>query len=422
MTYQAVVAKIDSIERIEWADRIVKATVLWTICIVGIDFKVGDYWVLFWTDGKLDEEFASKNSLFKHQGWYLEANGRIRSLKLKKVKSEGLFMPLHSFSYIDKAQQFLTLWTLFDEVNGKKICEKYVSPETIRAMNAMLNGRRVKRWETEMFKKHFDTEQIRYYWREIKKWDRLIITEKLHGTSQRYGHVQDIVAKKRWQKLFKITPAKKWVEMAGTRNVIITDGNKETWFHSAAFRDGACEPFVGKLHKWEVVYYEVVGFEGEATPIMWAVSVKELDKDTQELYQNNIGIKQSHGLIYSYGCNPGQYEVYVYRITIANEDWHTVDYSWEDVKKRCAQLGVKYVPELLVVPAFGGSYKVLEKKLEKLLPDGPSTIDKTHPCEWYCLRVESWLSPKIYKRKLWTFGFLEGIFKDSGTPDTEEAS
>ncbi len=273
-----------------------------------------------------------------------------------------------------------------------------------------------------MFKKHFDTEQLMRCLSELKEGDRLIITHKLHGTSHRCGYVLDVKPQTWLQRLFGKKLEFEWQFMSGTRNVITSDDNKDTAFHSPAMRTKADALFEGKLHKGEVIYCEIVGFEAGGTPIMNPVSINKLEKMEQMAYQNNLGAKDGT-IIYTYGNQPGEQEVYVYRIALRNEDGHSVDYSWEDVKRRCLELGVKHVPEVKIVPSFNGNHRAFADFVQQWYESQPDFIDESHPLEGVVVRVESGLNPRAYKYKTYIFRFLEGIAKDNAeTVDTEESA
>ena len=48
--------------------------------------------------------------------------------------------------------------------------------------------------------------------------------------------------------------------------------------------------------------------------------------------------------VFSYGCEPGKNDIYVYRMTMTNEDGFAVELPWEQVQIECEKLGVKCVP------------------------------------------------------------------------------
>ena len=138
---------------------------------------------------------------------------------------------------------------------------------------------------------------------------------------------------------------------------------------------------------------------------------------------------------FSYGCDETESKVYVYRMTLNDEDGHTIDYSWEDVIKRCNELGVNHVPHirtctLLELKGFLSSEgapnddRSISQLFEAMVTGfgtGPSVLDATHIKEGVCVRIEGGLNNKTFKFKSFEFKVLEGIIKDSGVVDTEEA-
>jgi hypothetical protein len=204
----------------------------------------------------------------------------------------------------------------------------------------------------------------------------------------------------------------------GSRNVILgelkPDGSvgKDN-FYSDEFRKEAAKPFLGNLHKGEVVYYEVVGYAAYNSPVMGTVTPK--DKELKKLYGDEI--------TYSYGCANGSFDIYVYRIAYQNEDGTSIDLTWDQVKKRCTELGVKYVPEH---PVYGYSELdikacELDKVVEILDIERPDPVDDRHPMEGVVLRVEG-SKPEFYKEKSFTFKVLEGIAIDNNQVDLESVT
>jgi hypothetical protein len=86
------------------------------------------------------------------------------------------------------------------------------------------------------------------------------------------------------------------------------------------------------LKKGETVFFEIVGFEPNGKPIMPAV-------DTEKLKDKEFTKKYGKSMTFSYGCNPTdkQFDIYVYRIHMTNEDGFSIEYSWEDIKERCKE-------------------------------------------------------------------------------------
>lgn len=86
-------------------------------------------------------------------------------------------------------------------------------------------------------------------------------------------------------------------------------------------------------------FTEIVGYIDENTPIMASVSndgVKEKE------FTKKFG-KQT---IFSYGCAPGESDMYVYRMTATTADGTVVEVPWETVEIWCDRMVVKHVPDL----------------------------------------------------------------------------
>jgi hypothetical protein len=205
-----------------------------------------------------------------------------------------------------------------------------------------------------------------------------------------------------------------WKYLNGTRRVVLEEstGNQ---FHDPTIREKAFDLFNNKLKKGETVYFEIVGFESNGSPIMPVVNTKLLqDKSFTKTYGEQM--------YYSYGCEPKECEIYVYRITTTNEDGETIDYSWSDVVKRCYDFGVKHVPQISNF-IIEDSMRVSEN-WHQIIPyhaNGESSIDQSHIKEGVCVRIEGGLQNKTFKYKSFEFKVLEGIIKDLGQIDQEEA-
>jgi hypothetical protein len=60
-------------------------------------------------------------------------------------------------------------------------------------------------------------------------------------------------------------------------------------------------------------------------------------------------------------------------------------------------------------------------KIVESLGSGPSALDDRHIKEGVCVRIEGGLNNRTLKWKSFPFKVLEGIVKDSGVVDAEEA-
>jgi hypothetical protein len=231
------------------------------------------------------------------------------------------------------------------------------------------------------------------------------------------------------------------------------------YYGDNAFRQPHCDVFRGKLNRGETVYAEIVGFTTNGTPIMGSCDNKKLnDKEFIKQYGETTR--------FSYGCKPfeeiearggkgqvsvlehwPQSDIYVYRMTMTNEDGFVVEYTPDFMRYRCEQMGVKCVPvfwkgfipeneEVLYVDRDGDDVAdanevafvkkadpgewILAKANEYV--DGPDPIGKTHLREGVVVRIVNRPKFSAYKQKSFEFRVLEGIIKDTAAaPDMEEA-
>ena len=122
---------------------------------------------------------------------------------------------------------------------------------------------------------------------------------------------------------------------------------------------------------------------------------------------------------FTYGCEQGQNDAYVYRMTKTDEDGYTIEYPDWYMRVRCEQMGLK------VVPKFEDfMYTTEEDLLERVdkYIDGPDPIGQSHVREGVVVRVQNRPKFEAYKNKNFSFKCLEGIIKETASaPDMEEA-
>jgi hypothetical protein len=419
MTYNAIVTRIKTQPHPK-ADRLKIGVCHGFQVVVGLDTQDGELGVFFPTDGILEHEFCETNNLYRIEdargnhiggGFFERDKPRVRAQGFRGEKSFGFFAPLSMFAYTGHDLSQLNEGFVFTELNGHKVCRKYESQATVRerTKRQQYNTRR----ETPMFPRHFETEQWRFFRNTLEPGDSVAITVKAHGTSERFGLVQEDVSLSWWQRIvnrFVPLQTKRWVRIVGSRNVILTDA-QGGYYGDESFRFNAIDGI--DLHKGEVIYGEIVGYVNENRLIMPAVSTASIrDRAFQKRYGDTIR--------YTYGCKPGECNLYVYRIVQMNEDGDALELSWQQVKARCRQLGIKHVCELRSY-TYDGDLDALESYLETVV-DGDDPIDPTHIREGVCIRIDRGLDTRIYKHKSFNFLVLEGVAKDKGEVDLEEAS
>ena len=436
MAYNAIVTRLTNVRPHPNADKVQLATCHGNQVVIGLDSLEGHLGVYFPSDGQLSDEFCKANNLYRdaelnarkdEKGGMFDANRRVRAQKFRGEISDGFWVPLHYFGFIMVSGLDVEGFE-FDEWKGVPICNKYVNPNTAKiARENQGKKTRVSR-SSVMFKEHFDTGHFGKNIHEFEKGQHIIITEKLHGTSGRIGHVQ-MTRELGWleklaAKFGLAINDKEWAYLNGTRRVVLGESKSENQFHDPTIRDKAMNLFKGNLRKGETVYFEIVGFESTGAAIMPSVDTTKMgDKEFTKQYGKSMA--------YSYGCDSTQSEVYVYRMTFANEDGQSIDYAWNDVVKRCNELGVKTVPHVATITLNeleAITHKFDDRDLREYFSNtietfgtGPSILDARHIKEGVCVRIEGGLVNKTFKFKSFEFKVLEGIVKDSGVIDTEEA-
>jgi hypothetical protein len=387
----------------------------------------GELGLYFPCDLQLSEEFAAANDLVRRKnpdgtnaGGMFDENRKVRAQKVRGLKSNGFWCPLSHLNYAGDTSS-LKEGDKIATFNGKEICKKYFSPRTLRARSN--NSTKVCR-ESIWFPKHKDTEQLRHSLASIKAGDNLVITLKMHGTSQRVAKNYEEKPEKWYDRVlefFKIKRDRKVMRLYnGTRNVTLR--GDDTGYYSESFREKVAEKLYPYLEDHMEIFFEVVGFE-YGKPIMPVqYTSKTKDKEVKKLYGDKI--------TYTYNCDARKcdetgfpvldFDIYVYRIAYVLPNGEAIDLTWDQVKSKCDSWGVKYVPEISRL-TFDGDYDKLLEVVDGFT-DGPDLVDPRHPREGVCVRVDSskW---KTFKNKSFLFKVLEGIAKEADDyQDMEEVS
>lgn len=443
------IVKIEHLRPHTNADRLQIATIFGNDVIVDLNVAIGDIGVYFPSDLQLSKEFCEINDLVRRKdengnpcGGYLDPDKRnIRPIKLRGEKSDGLYLPIKCLEY---TQGRLKIGDRIDAVNGHEICCKYIPVIKNKTSSKTKKRNKVRKHTAPvapLFIEHADTEQLNYNLDAFKVGDQIEITLKMHGTSNRVAYVP--VLKKFKRTLFdrilgrEGKPIYEYDYISGTRRTVFNSFDGD-FYGSNAFRKQFEDRLRGKLYKGEEVYFEIVGFTDAGTPIMPIGDNNKVGKDFVKQYGEKT--------VFSYGCAPNdkdlpQSEMYVYRMTITNEDGAVVEYTPDFMRYRCEQMGVKCVPVFakatidcegvhIYAPDnelygfvhetdnVGDTVKLVAEKYY----DGPDPIGKTHVREGVVVRIIN--RPKFcaYKTKNFSFKVIEGIIKDSAQePDIEEA-
>lgn len=470
------VVKVENLRPHSNADRLQIATFFGNDTCVGLDIVQGEIGIYFPSDLQLSIEFCDENHMCRKRAdgtddtGYLDRDKRnIRPIKLRGEKSDGIFVPLSAVVYTGVNLDELNIGDKIEMLNGHEICCKYIPRTNHRSSNVGGNKTRKKKVNiAPLFAEHADTEQLAYNLSAFKPGDEIEITLKMHGTSQRTGYLPVFKGWKVKNKFFQgivnkyapssnlstfarkcvdivmrdATPVYDWAYVSGTRRTVLENYNGG-YYGSNEFREQHSKTFEGKLWKGETVYYEVVGFTHTGAPIMAEGNNEKLGKDFVKQYGKTT--------VFSYGCDPEgesfkheyadcwdgmnvrefkpQSDIYVYRMTMTNEDGAVVEYSPDFMRYRCEQMGVKCVPVFakVILPSeeyFDEEHPVgnYVKEMAEQYYDGPDPIGKTHVCEGVVVRILNRPKFTAFKHKNFSFKVIEGLIKDTTTaPDMEEA-
>ena len=478
------VVKVENLRPHGNADRLQIATFFGNDTCVGLNTVLGEIGIYFPTDLQLSVEYCDANNLVRKKdengnniGGYMDPDKRnVTAVRLRGERSDGLYMPLSSLVFTGVNLDDVNVGDTIDVVNGVEICRKYIPRGNKRRGGGQSDGNRTRKKKVPvapLFCEHADTEQLAYNLSAFRPGDQIEVTLKMHGTSQRTGYLpvfkgykQDFwgrllrcinadkkmkpfVAKLYDQAIRNATPIYDWGYVTGTRRTVL-ENYEGGYYGDNEFREIHSKVFEGKLHKGESVYYEVVGFTNTGTPIMGSSSNAKLnDKDFVKQYGDTT--------VFSYGCEPTgkkmmygidengdkfgieqdapQSAMYVYRMTITNEDGDVVEYTPDFMRYRCEQMGVKcvpvfykgYIPEYTILPDDVGSPQETDAgayvmKIAEDFCDGPDPVGKTHVREGVVVRVINRPKFAAYKHKNFSFKVLEGIIKaNAEAPDMEEA-
>ena len=457
--YNAYVTSIKNLRKHPNADRLQLGECFGNTVCVSLEYADNQLGIYFPCDGQLSVEFAEANNLLRKKddagnncGGYMDPTKRnVTAIRLRGEESDGLFLPLTCLETFGDVST-LKEGDVINTFNGHEICCKYI-PRRNHRQGHVSDGNRTRKKKVDvapLFAEHADTEQLAYNLGAFKPGDEIEITLKMHGTSQRTGYLPVFKGYKRTFKDWLLRrdgkPIYDWGYVSGTRRTVL-DNYDGGYYGSNEFREQHSKTFEGKLWKGETVYYEVVGFTHTGAPIMAEGNNEKLGKDFVKQYGKTT--------VFSYGCDPEgesfkheyadcwdgmnvrefkpQSDIYVYRMTMTNEDGAVVEYTPDFMRYRCEQMGVKTVPVMWkgIIPAHTGDAAAIRlgqdagawiKEKAEQYYDGHDPIGKTHVREGVVVRIVN--RPKFcaYKHKNFSFKVLEGIIKDTAAaPDMEEA-
>ena len=296
------ICKIEEVISHPNADRLDIVKIKDWYCVTQKDsFIVGDLALYFPIDSILPEKIESL--IFGKDAKVKLDNHRIRTIKLRKIISQGLvikpeIVDIHKYK-------------LGDDFTSELGITKYEPPEKLP--NAYGSCNKVKKmYINSNFNKYTDISNIKNYPSVFEDGEQVYISEKLHGTSFRCGWVEN-EANTYWKKIkkfFGLLP--KYEFVWGSRNVQLSSPKyEEKYFYDENVYAKTVKAYYlkNRLQHGEVLYGEIVGH----------------------------GIQEGYG----YGCIEGETKLYAYDIMKDNEYMDA-----EDFFEACFSKNIPTVPFL----------------------------------------------------------------------------
>ena len=426
--YCGTIVKIDKLVTLENCDNVVAAIIFGNSVIVSKESYIGQLGVFFPIETQLSEEFLKENNLYRDttlnkdssKKGYFEQNGRIRAVKFRGNKSEGLFLPFACLDYIlDFTNEEFPIdpGVDFDKCLGHLICKKYqVGPTRLpNEKKTKADKKIVKKFDRlvdNQFRLHIDTENLRRNVHKINPDDLISITNKLHGTSWVVGKV--------------LTKKKLPWHLRLLKKILASDIVDTYYDVIYSSRMVVKNKYINEEAKNNAGFYGVDVW-GEI-----AVSLKDTLQDGITLYGEAVGQLPSGAWIqkgYHYGTRPNHYEIYVYRITYTNPEGKLIEFSWPQIKDYCNKYGINHVPELYygkahdlykILPGQGWHDDFLAALESQYMLDRKCPLNNNEVWEeGVVIRVEGLFECHPYKLK--NFAFLEKETKDldKGVVDLE---
>lgn len=355
--YNATVVEIKTLVQLENCENVQAAIIMGNQVIVSKDVKIGDIGLFFPVETQLTKEYLSTNNLYrdpelnidKTKKGYFELNGRIRCVKFRGNKSEGLFMPIGSLKFIFSDINFndnpkglwvskgnhLEIGNEFNIINDIEICKKYI-PKEVKTPGQPSSKTKVKASKKSQivenqFRFHNNTGQLYRNLHRINTDSLISATYKIHGTS---GISSKILVNKNlnWfeKLLIKLGIKIQFQEysvITASRTVIKSE-TSDPGFYGEDIWKIASKHLEEFLVNGMTFYYEICGY----TP-----SGKFIQKDY------DYGCTKPLSNEYVEGIN---YKIFIYRITQTNNEGKVFEFSAKQVQDWCKERGLKAVPML----------------------------------------------------------------------------
>ena len=412
--------------------------------VVGIDYESGKY-IYFPSGCAINPNLLSHLNLYRdsarnnnhEQTGMFEDNGRVKSIKLKGVVSEGFLLPLESVLHWISSETSLDInmddfdvnieFDTFEHkdksfwINKKYIVQRQLPNNSNPQRNRQKKLKRFNKVIDSQFRFHYDTTLLRKDPYAINPEDVISITSKWHGTSTIHAYVLCNRPKTFLEKCLSwLIPINttKYDYLYSSRSVIknqyYNEGVKAGFYGCDVWgeADKILKPY---LQKGMTIYAEIVGFTPDG-------------KYIQKGYDYGCDSVRMDGT-YEYDRN---FKIRIYRITLTNVDGIVHEFSAREVQQWCDARGLNAVEELYYGPA-GDLYPDIPEDenwsknfIDRLADDANFYMEKNSPdCnnkvphEGIVIKKEDMHSAAW---KLKCFNFINGESKllDAGESNIED--
>jgi hypothetical protein len=428
VNYLAKVVKLNNIRKHSNADRLQCVSIDGNNVITGTLASEGGLYVYFPLESAINSNYLSWSNSYEKKELnqdteakgFFGHSGRVRAIRLRGERSEGYIVPANDISswvYETTGNDFVFTEehaeTEFDTINGLKLCEKYVNIVQLKKLkenkknNNTKKVAKVSKLIDNQFRFHIDTAPLRKNVRNINPNDYISITNKLHGTS---FVVSNVLCKK------KLTFVEKVLKKLG---VNIVDSHYDLVYSS---RKVVKNKNIDDDNKNHFYGYDLWGDIAQ--------NLKGCLTEGISLYGEAVGYTKTGAYIqnqYDYGCDPGKFETYIYRITLTNASGKVFEFSSQQIKDYCNKFGINHVPEFYYGKAkdlfdlpLGEHWNVsfMEKLSDEYLEKDCDICVNKVPAEGIVLRREV-SDIDVYKHKSFRFFEHETKQLDSGEIDLE---
>jgi len=420
--YLAQIVSLKNIRPHPNADRLQLCTIQGNNIIVSLDASEGDVYIYFPLECAINKEYLSWSNSFsdktlnqdQEEVGFFSHKGRVRAVKLRGTPSEGYAIPADKLLQwlSEKLGKNITLnekWINqeFDSFDGILLCEKYVNQVQLRSQKNLENKKKGKKAvESKLlagqFHFHIDTPQLKKLVSHISPSDYISITKKYHGTSAVVSNILCFRKLNWFEKLLKrfgVKIQEYEYDLVYSSRKVIKNGNRQD----------------------DVQHYY--------SSDIWGIAAKYVQPSLEPgitLYMEIVGFVNGGGYIqrdYDYGCEPGKYDIYVYRITHTDPTGRIFEYSPAQVEEYCNRKGIKAV-ETYYYGKAGNLFDVdvenhwhqnfLQKMCETYLEQDCSLCANKVPDEGIVLRRDVPNDIDVYKLKSFKF-----LMKETAQLDDE---